>query len=98
MARNNFRRFIKDIDIFGHPASLNFDRKGRTHQTCCGGLCTIVYLVIIFIVALFLFIGMMSNDRALKYSHEFNLDSSLLSENQKIGENVKVHMYLLAEN
>ena len=45
MARNCFIRLIKDIDIFGHPVRFNFDQKGPTHRTCCGGVATIIFFI-----------------------------------------------------
>jgi hypothetical protein len=38
-------RFIKDMDMFGMPIPLHFDRKGSKHTTCCGFLATILFLV-----------------------------------------------------
>ena len=32
---------IKDIDMFGHPIELNFNKKGSTHNTVVGGFFSI---------------------------------------------------------
>ena len=42
-----FSRFIKDFDIFGHPVELNFDRKGPTHQTCCGAWASMACILLV---------------------------------------------------
>ena len=45
-----FSRFFKDLDLFGFPVKLNFDEKGSTHRTCCGGLSSIIFMVLVFVV------------------------------------------------
>ena len=39
-------RWLKHIDMFGFPVDLNFDEKGSTHQTVCGSVATLVFVVI----------------------------------------------------
>jgi hypothetical protein len=48
----SFSRFVKDFDLFGYPVRLNFDEKGSTHQTCCGGLASFVFLALVFTVVI----------------------------------------------
>ena len=31
-------KFIREYDMFGHVVNLNFDMRGDSHQTVCGGL------------------------------------------------------------
>jgi hypothetical protein len=42
---------IKDCDLFGHNISLNFDEKGNTHQTLCGGCCSFLLVIAIMMLA-----------------------------------------------
>ena len=50
MARS-ISRFIKDMDIFGMPIPLNFDKKGSKHKTCSGFLATLLFVIAcIFII------------------------------------------------
>ena len=34
-------KFIREKDMFGHVVNLNFDRRGDSHQTMCGGVFSI---------------------------------------------------------
>ena len=47
-----FSRFIKNRDIFGHKVLLNFDNKGNTHATLCGGITSIALVLVILIIAM----------------------------------------------
>ena len=53
-----FRRFIKNLDIFGHRIELNFDQKGNTHQTMCGGFTSIVVVMLLVLLTLSKFLNM----------------------------------------
>ena len=63
-------RFIKNMDIFGEPISLNFDRKGSTHQTCFGGICTVLFLVFATVVVIIQFKFLLSADNIFYYTYE----------------------------
>ena len=39
-------RMFKSLDLFGHPVRLNFDKKGSSHQTFCGTLVTILFVIV----------------------------------------------------
>ena len=45
---------IESFDIFGHSIALNFDRKGDTHKTVIGGICSslLVLLLLIYVCLL----------------------------------------------
>ena len=67
---------IRDQDMFGHVVNLNFDRRGDSHKTLCGGIFSIglkvfltfyVYLMLVKLV----FKG---NDTNFSYEGKFNLD------------------------
>ena len=34
-------KYITEQDMFGHTVNLNFDRRGDSHQTTCGGVFSI---------------------------------------------------------
>lgn len=73
-----FSRFIKDFDIFGHPVELNFDRKGTTHQTCCGAWSSMA-CVLVVALTLLVQLGMLLTMRQVETSvHSEKLDASEL--------------------
>ena len=71
-----FSRFIKDMDLFGYPVQLNFDEKGPTHQTCCGGISTFIFLILVIILVLGQFISMASSAQSMYFTHELPYDAS----------------------
>ena len=40
--RRYIKNKVKDLDMFGHPVQLNFNRKGPAHNTVCGGIASIL--------------------------------------------------------
>jgi hypothetical protein len=40
-------------DIFGKRISLNFDKRGESHKTLCGGIVTIIVMITILCFGLF---------------------------------------------
>ena len=47
----SLRKFIRPLDDFGHPLSLTY--KGQeTHQSCAGGLLTLLVMVLTVMMAL----------------------------------------------
>ena len=47
------KRLVKEQDMFGHPVSLNFNKKGTTANTLLGGCCSI--LVKLFLLGFVIF-------------------------------------------
>ena len=43
------KTYIKDLDLYGHPVELNFNKDGKTHKTILGGF------VSIFVIAMYYF-------------------------------------------
>ena len=41
-AKESVATFIRDMDMFGHTITFNFDRKGETHNTIVGGSFSII--------------------------------------------------------
>ena len=41
----SFGNLFRDIDLFGHPISLNIGGRSSKHTTICGGLCTVLAIV-----------------------------------------------------
>ena len=71
-----FSRFFKDLDLFGYPVQLNFDEKGATHRTCCGGVSSIVFMILVVVVILSQITVLTSKSQSLYSSHEFPFDSN----------------------
>ena len=44
---NKFRRSIKNLDLFGHQVSFNLNEKGDTFTTLPGGLCSIIFYLLV---------------------------------------------------
>ena len=40
--KDNVAGFVRDMDMFGHTITFNFDRKGETHTTIVGGSVSII--------------------------------------------------------
>jgi hypothetical protein len=106
MARryNSFSRFVKNFDIFGYPVHLNFDKKGNTHQTVCGGLTSYLWFIFITITIIVQFIVMCTNSQALYFSHDFPLNMTdgfeghllsmdLLEESDERGTGIYMFLY-----
>ena len=47
--RKSIGDFLKDHDMYGHSVTLNFDKKGDTHNTFFGGFFSIWVKIAIFI-------------------------------------------------
>lgn len=41
------KQSIKNLDVFGYPISLNFNKKATTFQTIYGGFSTILILTVL---------------------------------------------------
>ena len=41
------------LDIFGKRINLNFDKRGETHKTLCGGIFTVIVMITIISFGLF---------------------------------------------
>jgi hypothetical protein len=44
-----FRKVSRNLDIFGKPISLKFDKNWNTHETKLGGLLTCIFVMLIII-------------------------------------------------
>jgi hypothetical protein len=54
MSRNkSLKRFIKNVDIFGHKVELNFDNKGPSHQSLLGSFMTCLFFAFIVTFVVF---------------------------------------------
>ena len=53
-------KILKKFDIFGHQVTINFNRKGNTHNTAIGGLLSII------IQLMFLFLIIVKSDEIIK--------------------------------
>ena len=38
---------VQEFDYFGHPIELNFNRKGNSHKTICGGFISLIIKMIV---------------------------------------------------
>jgi len=43
----SFGNLFRDIDVFGHPVSLNIGGRSSKHTTICGGICSILVCILI---------------------------------------------------
>ena len=76
--------------MFGHPIHLNFDQKGNTHQTTCGGCCSVLYVILMIITVLGYLTVMRSRSQSLYYSHEYQVSAE---EPGEIGGKFGVYAY-----
>ena len=42
-----FKNIVRSNDLFGHPISLGFNKKGSLHKTVFGGICSIIALFLL---------------------------------------------------
>jgi hypothetical protein len=47
------KNIIRNRDMFGYRVELNFNEKGSTHKTLCGGLVSIFVMAILMIFVLY---------------------------------------------
>ena len=80
----SFSRFFKDLDLFGFPVKLNFDEKGSTHRTCCGGLSSIIFMAIVIAVIISQVTVLTSKSQSFYSSHEIPFD--VKTKNSVLGE------------
>ena len=52
--KKSFQNALRQQDIFGHPISLNFNRKGDHHKTLVGGFISIWIKILYFSYMIFL--------------------------------------------
>jgi len=55
---------------------LNFDEKGSTHQTCCGGLASFFFLALVFTVVIAQLVVAGSKSQSMYFSHEYPYDAT----------------------
>lgn len=48
----SFLRIIQDLDAFGHPVNLHFDKQGQVHRTLLGGTASILFYLIVMIITI----------------------------------------------
>ena len=60
--------------MFGHKISLNFDEKGDTHRTLCGGLCSILVFIYILLLAIFSAWRIGSDEHLTKHPHYIDFE------------------------
>ena len=75
---------VKTCDIFGHKVELNFDKKGSTHQTTCGGFMSQIYMVVMLLVVITNFQSVTSRSQSLFYTHEYPLRENELADVEDI--------------
>ena len=70
--------------MFGHQINLQFNKRGYTHNTCIGGLCSIALLVFLIVYAISLF-GWISSIKEDEYSETYNQYYSFVGFNDSLG-------------
>ena len=45
----NLYKWLRSQDVFGHPVTLNFNKKGDAHQTGCGGFFSLIMNVTLLV-------------------------------------------------
>lgn len=81
-----FTETIKDIDLFGHPIELNFNKKGSTHNTFIGGFLSIFIRFGLLVYVTVIFYKMFSYGNNIERSSTFTL---VMDHDKAEGEAVK---------
>ena len=71
---NNFRKYIRSYDEFGHTIELNFNKSGSMFQTLPGGVCS---LILKFVMIAYLLNGL--SDMVWRNADSFGTESTILS-------------------
>jgi hypothetical protein len=67
---------MKDIDMFGHPIELNFDKKGSTHNTVVGGFFSIYIRLFLTFYVSYIFYQMFTYGNDTVRNATFTLDAN----------------------
>jgi hypothetical protein len=64
-------KFIRKYDFFGHPVHFNYSRDGPTNNTVCGGIFSILIILVIANLAVFKCITMIQrgDDKILSFEN-----------------------------
>ena len=65
---------IRDHDMFGHVINLNFDRRGDSHKTLCGGIFSIALKVFLTFYVYLMFIKLIFKGNDTNFSYKGQLD------------------------
>ena len=91
-----FRQMMKTFDMFGHKVELNFDQKGSTHQTTCGGFVSQIFVVLISLTILVQFTVMRSRSQSLFYTHDYPLlEDEFADLEDEATEGIGVYLYFM---
>ena len=61
---------VRDQDMFGHVINLNFDRRGDSHKTMCGGVFSIFFKGFLTFYVYLMFTKLMFKTNDTKYLYE----------------------------
>ena len=75
-----FKDYTTSLDLFGHQVTLNFNRKGDTHQTLPGGIVSLIIRVILLLYFVDCSIAM------FKYKNNELSDQSSIADLEEVGE------------
>ena len=89
------RRSIKSVDQFGQRIELNFDGKGMTHKTCCGGLFSILAFLLIIAVTVGQVFMHLREEGSLQGQVDYQVDFLKTGDIALKGE---IGMYILAND
>lgn len=61
--------YVRDLDMFGHVINLNFDRRGDSHKTVCGGFFSILFrtFLTLYVILMFKKLIQKGNDTNFTY-------------------------------
>ena len=71
---------IREHDMFGHVINLNFDRRGDSHKTLCGGVFSIVLKSFLVFYVYLKFDMLIYNGNDTNFSYEGQLDLDVLGD------------------
>ena len=71
-----FKSFWRERDIFGHPVSLNFNRKGNFHKTPIGGFFSVLINSIYLTYVIYLLTNLLTHNDDTYIEYEFESDQT----------------------
>ena len=71
------KKYMKELDMFGHTVQLNFNKNGDSHKTIIGGIFSVFIKMLLGLYVYLLFKRMFLNEADSNYTriNVMNLDS-----------------------
>lgn len=95
----SFGNLFRDIDVFGHPVSLNIGGRSSKHTTICGGFCSLLVFVLVVLHIYYQMVLILSGDLDRTVVAPFVRNSTEMGEKINLHEDsIGIFMYMYDVN